>query len=73
MDLRANVQAPVRPHTPKRVPVSELTAPLLGLLIGDLTSRPLFVDGPARITRSGAFAIPRAAAGTNLHALRSGH
>ncbi|KUL22778.1 hypothetical protein [Streptomyces regalis] len=63
---------PVRPDTPEWVPMSELTASLLGRLIGDLTSGPLFFDGPERVTREGAFSMARRRAGTGLHAFRSG-
>ncbi|MFK4098478.1 hypothetical protein ACI2L1_00025 [Streptomyces sp. NPDC019531] len=71
---RVRVREPVRPDTPEWVPVSELTASLLGRLIGDLTSGPLFSDGPGpeRVTREGAFSMARGRAGTGLHAFRSG-
>ncbi|MFJ8536196.1 hypothetical protein [Streptomyces sp. NPDC093591] len=69
---RVRVWEPVRPDTPEWVPVSELTASLLGRLIGDLTSGPLFLDGLERVTRERAFAMARSRAGTGLHAFRSG-
>lgn len=69
---RVHMREAVRPDTPEWVPVSELTASLLGRLIGDLTSGPLFFDGPGRVTRKRAFSMARSRAGTNLHAFRSG-
>ncbi|KUO04657.1 hypothetical protein [Streptomyces caeruleatus] len=69
---QVRVREPVRPGTPQWVPVSELTASLLGRLIGDLMSGPLFLDGPVRLTRERAFSTARSSAGMNLHAFRSG-
>ena len=69
---QVRVREPVRPGMPGWVPVSELTASLLGRLIGDLTSGPLFLDGAVRLTRERAFSMARSRAEINPHAFRSG-
>ncbi|MBT2673484.1 hypothetical protein J7E95_22110 [Streptomyces sp. ISL-14] len=69
---QVRVREPVRPDTPEWVPVSELTTSLLGRLIENLASGPLFLDGPAQVTRESAFSMARSRAGINLHAFRSG-
>lgn len=62
------VREPVGPDKPEWGAVSELTSLLLGRVIGDLTSGPLFFDGRKRVTCQSAFSVARSRAETGLHA-----